>query len=649
MVNIGVDYYPEHWDESLWEKDAELMKTAGVKTVRIAEFAWCRIEPRENEFDFGWLDKAVKIFAERDIDVVLCTPTNCPPLWLYEKYPDSLQWTRDSKPIATGIRGHRCYNSPSLRRLSERVILKLAEHYKDEPAVIAWQIDNELDAVHCCCPTCTEKFRNFVMSKYGSLPEVNSAYGNVVWSGEYSSETQIIPPLGSYELAWYNPAYMLDWFRFCKESVNDFVRFQADLIRSVIPDAKITTNTWLCDKTPDFHEMFKPLNFVSYDNYPQTKLPDDPEELYSHAFHLDLMRGIKRKNFWIMEQLSGVQGCWMPMLTTPKPGMIKGYSMQAIAHGADKVIHFRWRSAAKGAEMFWHGLIDQSNKPSRRFGEFTELCAEIRRLEIPENAVVNNKVAILYSSEQESALQIQPQTNGFHYYNQLKSFHDGLTALGIGCDIISEKADFSGYRVVIAPTLFITDENVSKRLHRFTEKGGVCVITNRSGVKDDNNGCIMSPLPTVYSDMTGCKVAEFDAVGRDSVKIKMGGSDYRVSQWCDILELCGAESLAEYAERFYAGLPCVTRNSFGEGICYYAGTIGERKFYKDLMKQVLSTAGIEYVDDLPQNVEITVRETNEEKFTFIFNNNGEQIGVEYCGENFILMPFECRVLKSRKG
>ncbi|WP_124099811.1 beta-galactosidase [Ruminococcus sp. Marseille-P6503] len=643
MAKIGVDYYPEHWDESLWEQDAELMAQTGVKVVRMAEFAWSRLEPKEGVFDFGWLDRAVELFASKGIEIILCTPTNCPPLWLYEKYPDALQTERSGQPIATGIRGHRCYNSPSLRKFSERIIRRLTERYGSNPAVTAWQIDNELDAVHCCCPECTERFRKYLKEKYGSLESINKAFGSNVWSGEYSAWTQIKPPLGSYPLGWYNPSYMLEWHRFCQKSVNDFVRFQAELIRETIPEAVITTNTWLCENAPDFYKMSEPLDVVSYDNYPPTRLPDDPDALYSHAFHLDLMRGIKRKNFWIMEQLSGAPGCWMPMTAAPKPEMIKGYALQAIARGADSVVHFRWRSAVSGAEMFWHGLIDQSNVPSRRFYEFAQLCREAEALDT-DGTEVSSDIALLYSPDTETALKIQPQTDGFHYYNQLKSFHDGIISLGANCDIISQSADFSGYSVIIAPTMFITDESVVKRLYSFAENGGTVVLTNRSGVKDQYNNCIMAPLPAAYSELTGCTVQEFDPIGWDAAHVEMNGREYEVSCWCDVLKPDGAAVIASYTDRFYKGSPAVTVNSFGRGKCYYVGTIGKRDFYKELCARILSDAGLDIITDLPRNVELSARKGGGKEIIFIFNNNDKEVEFSYLNKKFRLKPFEMKTV-----
>ena len=194
---------------------------------------------------------------------------------------------------------------------------------------------------------------------------------------------------------------------------------------------------------PDFYKLFKKLDFVSYDNYPALKLPEDNETLYSHSFHLDLMRGIKKKNFWIMEQLSGATGGWSAMSQIPEPGMLRGYAMQAVAHGADAVLHFRWRSAVSGAEMFWHGIIDHSNVPGRRFKEFKQLCADIVKYSSIAGSQAKNSVALLYSAEHEYALKLQPQTEGLHYFGQLKSLHDAFASIGLGVDIISEKEDLS--------------------------------------------------------------------------------------------------------------------------------------------------------------------------------------------------------------
>lgn len=679
-MKIGVDYYPEHWDKSLWQEDADMMRAAGVKVVRMAEFAWSRLEPREGEYAFEWLDEAITLFADRQIQVFLCTPTCTPPLWLFEKYPEVIQVGKDGHTIPIGIRGHRCLNSPIYRQKCQEIITKMVSRYRDNEWVIGYQIDNELEANHCCCSVCEDKFRSFVQKKYKYIENVNKAYGNNVWSGEYSSFSQIKPPFGEHP-TWLNPSYMLDFNRYASQSTVDYVEFQRNIIHSIDKKALITTNNWLCENMPDFYQMFANLDFVSYDNYPTTVIPSDEEELYSHAFHLDMMRGIKQKNFWIMEQLSGSLGSWMPMTPTLQPGMLKGYALQAIAHGADTVLHFRWRSAVSGAEMFWHGIIDHGNVPGRRYQEFCDLCQTVSEFNEMEHSIIKNKVAILYSSDQEYGFKIQPQVEGMHYFTQLKAYHDAFTCLGVGVDIIDWLSDLTEYDVVVAPTIFVTNPTIEKNIKEFVRYGGHLVLTNRSGVKDSENKCIMSPLPTVFSEVVGTVVREYDPIGMKRQKIKIvdelwqedidnictkNGTDkmqvldevFTCNLWCDILEPQEARVLARYDENFYQGSAAITQHQYGKGTAYYAGTVLSRKGMASFVKLIARNAGIEYVNGLPLGVERTVREKDKDKWTFLFNNTNEtkefswNIVTKDCiGESRqeVLKPFEMRVIATMSG
>lgn len=646
-MKVGVDYYPEHWDKSMWEADASLMAETGVKVVRLAEFAWSRLEPREGEYDFSWLDEVIELFASKGIDVVLCTPTNCPPLWLYEKYPDAIQTGRDGRKIAIGIRGHRCYNNPDFLMLSDRIIELLSDRYKDNKAVVAWQIDNELEANFCFCETCINRYREWLKDKYETLDNINKTYKNNVWSGEYSSWAQVDPPLGSYNYAWYNPAYMLDFNRFASDDAIEYIKRQRDIIRKNCPDTKITTNTWFCENMIDFYKEFSELDFVSYDNYPTTKIPENSEECYSHAFHLDLMRGIKKQNFWVMEQLSGGMGSWAPMSRMPSPGMIKGYSLQAYAHGADTVVHFRWRTAVGGAEMHWHGLIDHSNVPGRRFFEFQELCKTAKKLEDLSGTKIKSEVAILYSTDSEYAFKIQPQTDSMYYLEQLKLLHNAFLSFGVNVDIISEKDSYEGYKVIAAPELYITDKSAANRLYEAAQNGASVILTNRCGVKDEHNNCIMSPLPTVYDKLVGAYVEEYDPIGYDSVDVRFAdGEVLKAKQWCDILKTETAEPIAYYDGEYFKGKCAVTKNNVGKGTAFYIGTVGEKKLYKKIVKEALKLSGAGFIDEIPDGIEITTRESKDKKARFIFNNTDKEKTFELFGEKLLLKPFEMKILKA---
>ena len=666
-IQIGVDYYPEQWPEQMWEQDADRMKECGVKVVRMAEFAWSRMEPEEGTYDFEWLDRAVSVFADRRMQVVLCTPTCTPPLWAFEKYPEIIQTGPDGQRIAIGIRGHRCMNNPVYRTLCEKIIRQLVSRYRDNPAVIAYQIDNELEANHCRCQVCQESFQNWMRKKYRNVQEVNAVYGNSVWSGEYSSFSQVKPPMGDF-IKWQNPSLTLDYNRYASESTVAYLEFQRTLIHSLDPDAWITTNSWLCENMPDFYDLFQNLDIVSYDNYPTTVLPESQEELYSHAFHLDLMRGIKQQNFWIMEQLSGAVGSWMPMSPSPEPGMIKGYALQAIAHGADTVVHFRWRTAVAGAEMYWHGILDHSDVPGRRYEEFRELCRIVDGLQEMDGSYVKNSVALLYSSDNEYGFKLQHQAEGMYYLEQLKSLHDGFTAIGVGVDIIDESADLSAYEIVLAPTMLITHEETEKALHEFAAQGGTILLTNRSGVKDSYNKCVMQPLPGIYRELVGARVREYNAPGSYLGQLKLtdvvlrgnykkscryypgGEADEKLlrenavyRQWCDILEAETAQVLAEYGDRYYSGSAAVTRNCYGAGTVYYIGTVCDRMFYISLAKCMASEKRIFYYDNLPLGGEVTYRQKDEKLWRFVFNNTNKEQKVCLDSKTYWMKPFEMKI------
>ena len=622
-MRIGVDYYPEQWDRSMWEKDAEAMARTGVKLVRIGEFAWSKLEPRDSEFDFFWLDDVISIFSKYSIGVILCAPTNCPPLWLYEAYPDIIQVGADGKRIQTGIRGHRCINAPMFQYYAKRITEQMIRRYSGNPTVVAWQIDNELEAYPCCCEVCKAKFRDWLASKYDTIENVNAAFGTSVWSGEYSSFEQIQPPT-AYPKAWQNPSLCLEWYRFTSDSTANFLKELMLVIRLEDTKVPITTNTWFSENTPDFYQMFEFMDFVSYDNYPPVNIPNDTEEFYSHAFHLDLMRGIKEKNFWVMEQLSGPTGSWMPMSQTPRPGQIKGYSMQALVHGASAVVHFRWRTALTGAEMYWHGILDHSNKPNRRYLEFSELCKSVSQLSILDDTEIISDIAILYSPETDAAFKIQPQVEGFYYLEQLKAFHAAFTHYGANIDVISPDTDISGYKLVIAPSLHINKRSVTENLYRYVINGGTLVLTARTGVKNELNNCIMDSLPTVFKELVGAEVTEYDPIGKHELTIRdFAGNEFVCKEWCDLLQLTTARAYAEYSDGFFDCTPAVTMNRYCNGVAYYVGTICEQDFYNSFASNLMMQTGIPKLKNLPDGVEVTTRTNGRDEYVCFFNNTNQ--------------------------
>ncbi|WP_429393155.1 beta-galactosidase [Robbsia andropogonis] len=628
-MNVGVDYYPEHWEREIWEDDAARMQRVGITIVRLAEFAWSRLEPSEGQFDFVWLDEAIDTLGRHGIKIVIGTPTATPPNWLVSKCPDVLPLDNKRQPIYPGVRLHRCYNSPSLRRYTEIIVEKLAAHYGGNRNVIGWQTDNEMIGNESHSDGAAHDFRHWLKNKYGDLQTLNREWGTVVWSGEYTDWTQVTTPLGGSP--YLNPSFLLDYHRFCSDSVADFNRFQASIIRKHCPGQFVTHNLWGYPVINDYYDLFDSMDFASVDYYPSTDLANDSKsQIYHGALTHDLTRGVKQKNFWVMEQLSGTPGCWHPMSRMPSPGMIRAYAWQSVSRGADAVVQFRWRTARIGAEQFWHGLHDHHGKPGRRFAEFERFSEEARRLSpLLEGTTVVNDVAMLFSHEQLNALKIQPQSDGFEYLANFKQIHRTFLRLGIGTDVVNWTSDFAKYRLVVAPFLFLENPEVVEKLTDYAAKGGAVILTTRSGVKNMRNVCLASALPSGLGNVAGVVVEEYDPVGRDVQAIRLHGTvELACSQWCDILTPTTAESIAVYATDFFAGRTAITRNAYGQGCAYYIGTILDDAGYKALIFEIAKMLGLDPVDNLPTGVELSVRSGNGRRLMFVLNLTKEKNSVD---------------------
>ena len=637
-MKIGVDYYPEQWDRTLWNQDADLMARIGIKTVRLSGLMWPVLEPVDGEFDFSWLDDAIGIFSHYGIDVILTVPTNCLPMWLYQKHPEIIRLGADEAPLQPGVRSRRCLNSPVFMDYAKRLAKQLALHYGSNPSIYAWQIDSGIEAFPCICKTCKDKFRDWLIEKYNDLPTINSALGTKGWSGEYTDISQVRPPL-VYAESRQNPALNLAFYRFTTESTASFVKEIALTIRREAPKAKITTNAAFKENLPDFFKLFADLDFVAYNN----NSGESAGKSGSNAFNLDLMRGIQGKNFCVMEQLSGAVSGRHVIPPTPKPGMITGYSLQALAHGADTIIHSRWRSAISGSDMFSYGIIDHSNVPGRRFFEFSELCKTASKLTAIDSTTIVSEAAILYSPENEFALTNQLQSKGFTYMEQLRSFHSAFSRFGANVDIVSPDDDLSGYKVVIAPEMYVYHKSTAENLYRYVIKGGTLIMTNRSGVKDSNNNCVMEILPTVYKELIGAEITECDPVGdKQQTIVDFAGNRFTCSCWCDILKLTTAKAYAEYNDGFYRCCPAVTMNKYCSGVVYYVGTVCDSDFYESFIGNVMRQTGIPRLKGLPAGVEVTTRTNGNDDFIFFFNNSEENVTINLPKPMYSILALEGR-------
>ncbi len=620
----GADYYPEHWPEERWPEDARLMKEAGFNVVRMAEFAWTRLEPREGTFDFEWLDRAIALLGEQGIQTVLGTPTAAPPAWLMRAYPECFLVEEHGLRLTYGHRRNTCPTSPIYRQYSARIVTAMAQHYADNPHVIGWQIDNEFGD-RCYCQTCQHGFQEWLKGKYGSLEALNAAWGTDFWSHIYTAWQQI--PLSWATSYTHNPSLALDYRRFMSDTYVEYQRLQVDILRCLSPGKFIIHNFmgFGYPKLNYFH-LAEDLDVVAWDNYPRYRgQPDLGERALSH----DTMRGLKGANFWVMEEQSGPTGN-VEVHSTPRPGEIPYWAWQAIAHGADGIVYFRWRTCRFGAEEYWHGILDHDGVPRRRYREVAQMGATLQRIgaEI-EGSQVQAPAAMLLSYDSRFAFQNQPQNPDFSYEAPFTSCYRALWKHNIGLDIVPPEADLSGYQLVIAPALYILDEGTAAQLREYVASGGTLVTTCRSGVMDEHNVVVNRALPGLLAEVCGVEVEEYDSRGRgDTVPIVaaalLGGGSFTARTWADVLEPRGATVLAHYGADYYAGRAAVTLHRFGQGQAIYVGTITDDPFLERLLGWLCEERGLAAPLTVPQGVEVTVRESDDARFLFLLNGTAER-------------------------
>jgi beta-galactosidase len=627
---FGVDYYPEHWLEERWPEDARLMAEAGFNVVRLAEFAWSLLEPEEGRYDFDWLDRVISILSPHGIRVVLGTPTASPPPWLMSKHPDMFRVDEAGWRATYGNRRRYCPHSPAYHDHTRRIVMRMAEHFADHPAVIGWQIDNEFGE-RCYCSTCASAFQHWLRRRYASLDALNRAWGTVFWSHVYTDWSQIPLPLATGGSP--NPGLALDYFRFMSDSFAAYQRLQVDVLRAECPTHFITHNLmgFKYDRI-NYFDLARDLDLVALNHYPRTEWDMRGEvDPGLAALAADTIRGLKRRSFWMTEQQAG-SGGWGVVGVPPRPGEARLWSYQSIAHGADAILFFRWRTSRFGTEQYWHGLLDHDGHPGRRYEEIKRLGTEIKRVGgAIQGATVKAAVAMMLSYDSRFAFQIQANNPQFSYSDHSYAFYRAFHRRHVSVDVVPPLGDLSAYRLVVAPALHVVSEAVAENLRRFVRAGGVLVLSVRSGVKDECNAVVDRRLPGVLAELCGVEVEEYDSLAPDMQNALefilpelASGARVPVRVWCDVLQPNGAAVVARYAEDYYAGKPAITLNEFGRGQTVYVGALGEAPLYDTLAGWLLDRAGVEAILAVPDGVEVTERWQGERRLVFVLNHTGQE-------------------------
>jgi beta-galactosidase len=638
----GADYYPEHWPPERWSTDARLMREAGINLVRMGEFAWAQLEPQEGSTAFAWLDEAIRLLAQEGIATVLGTPTAAPPAWLSQRYPETLPVDREGRRVTIGNRRQYCPSHPTYRALARRIVTEMARHYAGNPHVIGWQIDNEFSG-HCYCPACQQAFQAWVQRRYDTLAALNEAWGTAFWSHLYSSWSQIPLPWATSGVA--NPGLELDYWRFTSDQFVSFQQEQLDILRALCPERLVTTNFMgFHYQDLNYYDLARPLDVVAWDNYPIQEAADPALAALGHA----TMRGLKNMPFWVMEQQAGPSG-WQSMSRAVRPGQLRLWAYQSIAHGADALVYFRWRSCRVGTEQWWHGILDHDGQPRRRYAEVQQMGQELARLgRRLMGTATPPAVALLLSYEDSWALRLQPNAAGLAYKELFASYYRPFYHSGLPVDVVSPDADLSPYRLVIAPTLYVLPPAWVDKLRQYVEGGGYLVVGARSGVKDIANRVVDMPLPGLLSELLGIEIEEYDALGRhvhSSIRFEahlaeLANTLCPVHTWCDVITLCGAEVIARYAQDYYAGRPAITRRRVGRGTALYVGTMGGADLYATLARWLAKEVALRPLLATPSGVEVAARESNGLTYLFVLNHTDD--------DQMFQLPYPCTELLAQQ-
>ncbi|NQX58808.1 beta-galactosidase [Paenibacillus qinlingensis] len=630
---FGACYYPEHWPEERWETDARLMKEAHFNVVRMAEFAWSRLEPTDGEFDFSWLDRSMGIMEHYGIKTILGTPTAGPPKWLMDKHPGIYQQDMYERMRGFGARRHYCFNNLDFRMYTERIVTQMAHHYGTNTNVIGWQIDNEfgmIDTARCYCSSCRQSFIGWLQRKYGSIEAVNEAWGTVFSSQTYRTWDELhLPAYAVHQ--HHNPGLALDYRRFSSDSVNEYQRLQVNILRHYTTGQPITHNAMGKYNQVDFYDLSKELDLISLDVYPNMKSEPKERPAYAAEQH-DMTRGFKDgRNYWVLEHQSGAPGA-VEMAPTPIPGELRRWTFQSVARGADAIVYFRWRTLPYSIEELWHGILQHHGEPGRKYEEVKQVGLELKKL-APLLAETSPcaKVALIRCYNNEWAFELQPHMKGYEYIKHFEKYYAYFYDRGIPVDIVSPEEDFTGYDLLVAPNLMMAKAETVQALYRFVEEGGYFITDIRTGAKEWNNQITQMRLPGLFRDLLGIGIEDYGIIeGEQEIGMRNlnDGKISAATMWYEVIDLLAVESAAEpmamYTGGYYRETPAVTRRAYGKGCGVYIGTVPDKEGLYGILDQIVSETGITPIlYGLPEGVEAMVRVGDDDsgrKLLFIINH-----------------------------
>ena len=598
---LGSDYYPEHFPIENVSKDVSLMKSGGLNIVRMGDFAWFKMQPDSNTYNLDWLVKAVDTLGKHQIKTLLCTPTAAIPKWMFDQYPEIMQVTETGQRKPYGKRRHACLNNETYRNYSVKIAQQLATAFANNPNVEGFQIDNELMAEepYCYCETCRLKFANWLKEKYKTIETLNSTWGLTFWSENLTDFKQVfLPRKGD------NPGCFVDYQEFYSDCTIEYFKLQRDAIKKINPRFKVTHN--ICSSgfiyRLDMYKLAQSCDFLSLDNYPYTwTLENEYAPVDNFDYHpamasmaLSQIRGTLHTPFWINEQqISRTAGKQRKMI---EPGMARLWCHQGLAHGAESIPFFPYRTFEYAHEQMMNGVVDADNIPRRRYEEVKKTSAELTKIKgIIGNAFPTAKAAILRDFRCDWAFEDGRVSADFRYMRHIYSYYRALREQDITTDIVSPTDKLDTYPLIIVPAQILVTPELCAKLKQAAEKGSTVVITCMTGLRNPSMKSFGRLLNKDIESLAGIEMQEqFALIKQETTTIAYpeAGKAYTGSLWYDVFKPTTASVLATYQSRFLDGKPALVRNRVGKGMVYYVGTVPSDAMVDTLMNEVLINADI---------------------------------------------------------
>lgn len=624
----GGDYNPEQWldQPEVLEEDIRLFRKAHINCVSLGIFSWAKLEPEEGVYDFGWLDEIIDRLYANGIYTVLATPSGARPQWLAQKYPEVLRVRPDGLRNFYGHRQNHCYTSPLYREKVTQIDTRLAEHYANHPAVILWHISNEFGG-ECHCELCQAAFREWVQKKYGTLDKLNHAWWANFWSHTYTDWSQVHSPSPVGETSVHG--LDLDWRRFVTHQTVDFMKTEIAAVKAVNPDIPVTTNMMtMYTYELNYFAFRDALDVISWDNYPEWHNPymGNEEVAKDCAMTHDMMRSLQKKPFLLMECTPNATN-WQGVSKLKKPGMHQLSVIEAVAHGADSGQYFQLRQSRGSCEKFHSAVISNTGtENTRTFREVTDIGAVLEQLsDRVYGSGTPAETAILFDTENKWALDKcqGPRNIGLDYFGNIRRNYSYFWKNGINVDIIDSTFDLSGYKLVIAPMLYLFRDGIQEKLRRFVRDGGTLVTTCFTGVVNDTDLSFLGEATEdKLSDVLGLWVEEVDSLyDCESNRTTWNGKSYSLKELCEICHPTTCETLAVYETDFYAGKPVLTKNQFGKGVAYHVSASADTDFFHALYAKLAAACDLTYAirTAVPDGVSLTWRQSDTEKLIFVQN------------------------------